>query len=44
MPVDFEKILDSDVDLDNNVSIVTTNATFSIANNWKLHIFFVLLR
>ena len=33
MPVDFEKILDSDVDLDTNVSIVTKNATFSIANN-----------
>ena len=33
MPVDFEKILDSDVDLVTNVSIVTKNATFSIANN-----------
>ena len=33
IPVDFFKILDSDVDLDTNVSIVTKNATFSIENN-----------
>ena len=33
IPVDFLKILDSDVDLDTNVSIVTKNATFSMENN-----------
>ena len=33
MPVDFKKILYSDVDLDTHVSTVTKKATFSIANN-----------
>ena len=34
MPVDFLKIVDSDVDLDTNSSTVTKkNATFSIENN-----------
>ena len=33
IPVDFLKILDSDLDLDTNVSIVAENATFSIENN-----------
>ena len=33
MPIDFKKNLDSDVDLDTHVSIVTKKATFSIANN-----------
>ena len=33
MPVDLKKNLNSDVDLDAHVSIVTKKATFSIANN-----------
>ena len=33
MPVDFLKIVDSDVDLNTNGCTVTKNATFSMENN-----------
>ena len=40
MPVDFLKIVDSDVDLDTNGSTVTKIAKFSIENIQKLYLIF----